>query len=597
MTRAYSPGRPLVFSHIPKTAGTSLAGALETALAPAVTVRGIDTSLFGGYDDINAVSPVLRPGIFLAPDELPADAGLVAAHIAPSTTSERYPGADHITVLRTPQIRLLSQWLHCRALTELSLRHWGASADAFRASRRPLGEYLQNDMMAPSVDNTITRFLVWPHPALGRRSFISEADDDALVDAALERLESMAHVNLVENPGFLADVSAWLGVELPDTQLNERTSIPPRWRPDLAAELDDRTRELLDYRCRLDLRVWKHVAAKVLPDTDPDELLQRSFDGAVERYAAMLRRPYDAGPLRRTAEKAWDVKVALPPTVASTVASTVAAAANQAQNVRRAVPLNLAHRLVTRRVERLWEDPGFRTAQEHDMEQLIGATERAGEVPELARAYTEHMLSRTFSRWHPSVVTRQRVQGIERITGRDQSRGAILSFTHHHWYDGLFGSVVHAGGPSMKIVITQEIARPEAGPQWAQHLRVASRGGEFLLAESGTQELAKELQPGVVMAIAADFPGRSPVTFLGRQVLAPFGTPRLATLTDSPVFLVTQRRDAAGPYIQVEDPLDPRDLSDPVELLQEVMRRHGEAILDWPEAIEAAGARFGRIEE
>lgn len=588
MTRAYSPGKPLVFSHIPKTAGTSLGAALEQVLKPEVTVRGIDTALFGGYDDINAVSPVLRPGIFLTPDELPANAGLVAAHIAPATTQERFPGADHITVLRTPQVRLLSQWLHSRGLTELSLRHWGASADAFRAGRKPLKDYLRNDMVAPSVDNTITRFLAWPHPALKRREFISEADDDALVEAAIARLESFAHVNLVENSDFMADLSAWLGAELPATQLNERTSVPPQWRPDLAAELDNESRALLDHRCRLDVRVWDHVAARVMPDWEPEVVRVHAFERAVNRYDEMLLRPYEASPLRRTAEKVFEVKAALPATLAS--------AADQAQQVRRLVPVKAVPSLVARRLDRLWENEDFRRGQEREMAALLDASERAGEVPELARAYTEHMLTRAFMRWHPRVVTRQRVKGIEHLTGRDRSRPAILSFMHHHWYDGLFGSLVNAGADPMKIVLTEAIAGPNAGAVWTQHVRVASRGGTFLHAEAGTQELAAQLQPGVVMALAPDFPGRTPVTFLGKQVLAPFGTPRLATLTNSPILLATHRRDAEGAYIQVDAPLEPGDFADPADLLQEILRRHSEAVLAWPEAIESPSARFGKVE-
>jgi hypothetical protein len=310
--RTYGPGNPLVFSHIPKTAGTSLSAALDAVLKPEVAVHGgIDTALFGGYDDIDSVSPAMRAGIYLSPEDLPADASLVTAHVAPGTTTVRYPGADHITVLRTPQVRMLSQWLHSRSLSEFTLRHWGPSGDAFRAGRQPLRAYLDHPKVAPSVDNTITRFLAWPHPALARTEFIAEADDDALVDAAIARLDSFAHVNLVENPEFMADIAGWLGAELPDTQLNERTSVLPRWRPDLAAELDADTRARLEHRCRLDVRVWAHVAAKVLPDTDAAEALGAAFDRAVERYAEMLQRPYDASPLRRVVEGLYDVRARL----------------------------------------------------------------------------------------------------------------------------------------------------------------------------------------------------------------------------------------------------------------------------------------------
>ncbi len=267
------------------------------------------------------------------------------------------------------------------------------------------------------------------------------------------------------------------------------------------------------------------------------------------------------------------------------------------QQVRRLVPVRHVPRLVERRLNQLWENDEFRASQEAEMEFLVGQSERAGEVPQLARAYTEQMMIRAHMRWHPRAITRQRVKGIEWLTSRrDQSRGAILSFTHHHRYDGMFGSVVHAGSPPLTMVITEAIAQPEAGIAFAQHLRVASRGGTFVNAESGTKELAALLSnPSTILALAPDFPGRTPVTFLGRKILAPFGTARLAELTDSPVVLVTARRDSEGPYVQVHEPLEPKDFADPGALLEEILRLHGEAILDWPEALESPRARFGEI--
>ena len=88
---SYGPGHPLVFSHIPKTAGTSLTAGLKEALQVPTVVQGLDTSLFGGYDDLGAIKPVVRSLICLSPDNLPADAVLVAGHIAPWTTMTGTP--------------------------------------------------------------------------------------------------------------------------------------------------------------------------------------------------------------------------------------------------------------------------------------------------------------------------------------------------------------------------------------------------------------------------------------------------------------------------------------------------------------------------
>ena len=305
--RQYGPGRPLVFSHIPKTAGTSLREALRQALKPDVMVEGIDLCLAGGYDDLENIRPAARETMFLTPEELPADATLVAAHIGPWTTMTRYPGADHITVLRAPQVRVISQFLHGRSLTELDIRNWGSARQAFRAGWVPLRDYLQDPMLAPNTDNTITRFLAWPHPLLKKTAFIDESQDDELFAAAMARLADFGHVNVVENPRFMSDVSAWLGRDLPDRRLNERTAVKARLRPDLAKELSGGVRAQLDHAVRIDTRLWKHVAAQVLPCEDVEGALAASVQQSIDRYIEMLKEPDRTPPLRRVAERVYEV--------------------------------------------------------------------------------------------------------------------------------------------------------------------------------------------------------------------------------------------------------------------------------------------------
>jgi hypothetical protein len=290
-----------VFSHIPKTAGTSLRYVLRQTIQPDVFVGSVDDALFGGYFDPDDVRGTIRGLLCLGVDELPADATLVAAHIAPSRTMARYPGADHITFLRAPQVRFMSQWLHTRTLSDYELRQWGRSAEMFRATRAPLREYLRNRMVAPNVDNTITRYLLWPHPLVPQTDFIDAAYDEEVFGAALERLSSFAHVDVVENSDFVARLGSWLGRELPSAHLNERSSALLRRRPDLSAELDEATTELLRQRMRLDDRLWSHVVRTVLPDADPAALLASTVDGAMERYRTMLAEPAPKLPVAQVA--------------------------------------------------------------------------------------------------------------------------------------------------------------------------------------------------------------------------------------------------------------------------------------------------------
>lgn len=297
--RTYGPGNPLVFSHIPKTAGTSLTAALYDALKPEVFVQGMDTSLAGDFDDFEDFSQVARDMMYLTPEELPADATLVAGHIGPYTTMTRYPGADHITFLRNPRSRILSQWMHSRAVTEFDIRHFGSGAEAFRVGWKPLAQYLQERLVATNTDNTIARFLAWPHPLLPADDYIDPAHDEEITAAAIARIDAMAHVDLVENPGFVAGVAAWLGTELSDTRLNERSYVPRRMRPDFGPELAA-AEELLVARTRIDERLWRYVAERVLPGQDLDAVLAQSLDKAVDRYVESFRNTPPSGrPVRR----------------------------------------------------------------------------------------------------------------------------------------------------------------------------------------------------------------------------------------------------------------------------------------------------------
>lgn len=275
----------------------------------------------------------------------------------------------------------------------------------------------------------------------------------------------------------------------------------------------------------------------------------------------------------------------------------MAGVTEQLRQLRRAVPVALIPGIVERRIERIWQVPEFRQAAEGQMEFLLGKSERADEVPVLARAYAEQMLLRSYLRFHPRAITRQPVRGIEHLTtGRDPDRGVLLSFAHHHRYDGMFASIARHG-VDMTAVMLPEMLRPDAHIDHRQHRNVCLKGTKLISSDLGSEGIAAHLRPGSILALAPDVPGRTPVTFLGRRVLGSFGSARLAASTDSVVVVVTSHREGDGNYLQLHAPLDPRHVADAGELLEEILRIHGEAILAWPEALESPHGRFGVLEE
>src|SRR5690242_190977 len=85
-------------------------------------------------------------------------------------------------------------------------------------------------------------------------------------------------------------------------------------------------------------------------------------------------------------------------------------------SLRRFMPLPLLLWLGRRKVAKLWENPEFRAAQEENMKFILEFTDRADEIPELARKYAEFDVLRNYRRWSPKHLFNQRVEGIEWLT-------------------------------------------------------------------------------------------------------------------------------------------------------------------------------------
>ena len=250
--------------------------------------------------------------------------------------------------------------------------------------------------------------------------------------------------------------------------------------------------------------------------------------------------------------------------------------------------------MIEKRLDQLWADDAFRAQQEAHMHFLLEYSERAGEVPVLARAYAEQTMLRTWMRWHPRAITRQPVRGIEWLTSRrDPARPVLLSFMHHHRYDGMFGSLNRLGVPIHILTLPDALA-PEAPEQIKQHIRVVRRGGIMVPTTGGTDAVVAAMRPGVTMGIASDVTGQTQVEFLGRKVTGSFGAARIALMTNSPIVLVTAVRDDEHTHhLQLHEPIEPAEFGEPGPLLDEILRRHGEAVLAWPEALDTPLARFG----
>ena len=126
-----------------------------------------------------------------------------------------------------------------------------------------------------------------------------------------------------------------------------------------------------------------------------------------------------------------------------------------------------------------------------------------------------------------------------------------------------------------------------AVPEWAAY----PLGVAWALAEAAGRAGA-----GVDIAIASDVPGRTPMRFVGRDVLGSFGAARLAADAGAPVVVMTSEEDGRGPYIRLHEPLEPERFDSPQSLLAAMLAIHEEVVLRWPEATDLPLSRWGSLE-
>jgi hypothetical protein len=266
----------------------ALTKGLTESLAPVGTLLGFDAALYGRFRDFDSIDPALRRNIYLDPSALPADVGLVAAHMAVSTTMRAYRGAQYVTVLREPYSRILSQWLYWRTLSDDGIAVWGKWGPFLRQARNPLSEFLTCGDVACQVDNLAVRMLLWPHVLIPEDDFIAPCHDDMLLGEAMTVLDRFAFVDLVENPDLRLNFERWLGRHFTYARVNETPPVPPQLKVSLREELTPQALGLLEARGRLDLKLWLALARKRMPHLKAEMFRERIVIGNVVRNAWLM---------------------------------------------------------------------------------------------------------------------------------------------------------------------------------------------------------------------------------------------------------------------------------------------------------------------
>jgi lauroyl/myristoyl acyltransferase len=272
-------------------------------------------------------------------------------------------------------------------------------------------------------------------------------------------------------------------------------------------------------------------------------------------------------------------------------------AARLVEALRRGTPTSLVPLVVWLRFRIAWLLPSVRDDARTQMRFLLEPARPGTDIDAAARAYVRRMIWRAEARWHPELLTQQRIVGFEHLlAARELGRGVILNYMHHAGYEGLSPSLSRLGVRSHMMGFDHIFG--DDAPGWLkQNLRVSTSGGNTTVSVAvGSQGIADLLTQGHVVTLASDVPGRTPVRFAGRERLGSFGAARIAHSTGSPVVVATSEVDEHGqPFVRIHEALHPADFESPKELLEEMLARHEPVILAWPEGVDIPLLRWGQV--
>ena len=284
-------GEAVVFTHIPKSAGTSFTHSLATSLQSKLILGGFDHSLFGAFNQFETISPEQKAVIYAPSDSLPQKADIVSGHFSVSTVRRFYPNANYCTVLREPECRLLSHWLFWRQFSDENLIGWGVPwRDRVQRARRPLVEFLRDTDVACQTDNLAVRMLLWPDRRIPSNGFIDESQDLSLLNSASAELQRFDFIGLIEDSHLSQNIENWLKTPFSFLRLNETQRADAGFPVNLDNELTEEARALLKTRSRLDLVLWQVVFKRQYPNININSIKKKAFAQAVDRYKSIQER-------------------------------------------------------------------------------------------------------------------------------------------------------------------------------------------------------------------------------------------------------------------------------------------------------------------
>lgn len=233
----------------------------------------------------------------------------------------------------------------------------------------------------------------------------------------------------------------------------------------------------------------------------------------------------------------------------------------------------------------------------------VAGTPREGEERKLARKELSIQAMRTELNWRERLGERARVEGLEHLE-RVRASGRPLLIT-----------AAHIGGGQTNVISTRgfPFATPAGAwldpdatierrgyPAYFARLSVlwaVERGVRYVYMGGAYPLLRRLLERGETCLIMSDVPGSMRTRMAGKPARVASGPAMLAHETGALVVPVLGTIQVDGPHVQVLEPIDPRTLSGPQEMVDRLAAIFGEHMVRHPEQIEPAGFMKGVFAE
>jgi lauroyl/myristoyl acyltransferase len=256
--------------------------------------------------------------------------------------------------------------------------------------------------------------------------------------------------------------------------------------------------------------------------------------------------------------------------------------------LRRLLPTRLVVERALRRGQAIWEQsPKARTGAEAAVEAIVAGTRRAHERTELAR---EHLIESEADRalfWQPWPTARVDAQSSARVRAVvGGSRGVLLSACHFGPYYRTM-SVFAAHGRRPYAVAGPWFFEKPSPDYWGRRVARWRRGSctRLILSKGSFSTVRALLERSELVLVYFDLPGPHQTLFLGKPAMLADGSARLALQADALILPLRARRVGHRAWVDVAEPLDPRDFEDVDELHDALAALHESWILELPAAM------------